>query len=263
MVKGSKNSEEVNRKNSESQIKRFANMSIEESKHFSEVMSKVLEQRWANMSEEEKKRTAAKKSKSQKKRLASFSEEKRAKINRKMSEGAKRKYAKMTKEEIIELCANRPNFGANIKDWYASLTPEEVKIRNHNVSKGIRKWMSLLTEEEMYRHFRLQANPSSIEKMIWEELDKLGIEYEKQVPFVGNRFIVDIYIPSKGVIIECNGDWWHNYEVFPKKKIRDEALEKYADKIGLKVIWLWEHDIRKDPEQALRTGLRGVNFARI
>lgn len=126
-------------------------------------------------------------------------------------------------------------------------------------------WDKMTKEERLKRcqHWLLagqiasqKANPSSIEKLIWKELDKLGIEYKTQVPFANGWFIVDIYVPIWGTIIECNGDYWHNYEKFPKSKIRDEALEKYANRIGLRVVWLWEHDIAKDTEGALKNGLK-------
>jgi len=261
VIKGSKHLQKSKDKLSKSQINRFANMTADKSECFSKAVSKAMKQRWAVISEEEKESIAAKKSKSQKRWLASLTKQERLGINHRMSEGAKEKYSKMSREERIKECANRPNFGANIKDWYANLTPEEFRTRNRNVSKGIRKWMSLLTEEEMYKHFRLQANPSSIEKKIWDELDKLGIRYETQVPFVGNRFIVDIYISAQRLIIECNGTYWHNYKIFPKKKIRDEAVDKWAARNGYRIIWLWETEIRKDPKQALKMGLRGVNLA--
>lgn len=101
-----------------------------------------------------------------------------------------------------------------------------------------------------------QANPSSIEKLIWKELDKLKINYEIQIPFAHYKFIVDIYILSRRIIIECNGSFWHNYKIFPEKEIRDSALQKYADRNGYKIMWLQEVDIRKDPKRALEDGFK-------
>ena len=79
---------------------------------------------------------------------------------------------------------------------------------------------------------------SSIEKAICKVLDLLNIEYETQYR-VGNWFI-DIYISSKNLIIECNGEYWHN---LPRVKNRDKRLEDYAKNNGYKILWLWEKEI--------------------
>lgn len=151
------------------------------------------------------------------------------------------------------------------KERWAKMTKEErreaTELFRRAGRKARHKKIAKLNKEERREYFKhwfetgmiasQKANPSSIEKKIWGELDKLNIEYKTQVPFNGHLFIVDIYIPSKKLIIECNGDYYHNYEIFPKRKIRDEALEKYANRVGLKIIWLWEFEIRKNPKQAL------------
>lgn len=102
------------------------------------------------------------------------------------------------------------------------------------------------------------ANPSSIEKAIRKVLNGLGIGYKTQVPFSNHKFVVDIYIPNRRLIIECNGNYWHNYIIFPEKKIRDNALEKYAKNNGYKLIWLWESNIRENPEATLIKGLKEI-----
>ena len=104
-----------------------------------------------------------------------------------------------------------------------------------------------------------KANPSSIEKMIWKILDSLNIEYKTQVPFCHGKFIVDIYIPSKKLIIECNGTYWHNYEIFPERKKRDNSLQKYCDNWGIKLIWLWEDKIKEDAKSILKREMKIKN----
>ena len=69
-------------------------------------------------------------------------------------------------------------------------------------------------------------------------------------------FILDICFSFRKIIIECNGTFWHNYELFPKKKIRDDAVDKWAIRNDYKIIWLWESDIIKNPEQALKDGFK-------
>jgi len=123
--------------------------------------------------------------------------------------------------------------------------------------EGVRKWWAGKTKVER-RAYMLpvikasqKANPSSIEKVIWKILDIWNIGYETQVPFNNGKFVADIYVPSKRLIIECNGDYYHNYKIFPESKIRDKAFELYAENKNYRLIWLWEHDIKKNPEDLL------------
>lgn len=94
-----------------------------------------------------------------------------------------------------------------------------------------------------------KANPSSIEKTVWRELDKLGINYEIQ-KWIG-KWIVDIFIPERNLVIECNGDYYHNYKIFPEKKIRDNNLQEYCDKNNIRLLWLWEKEIKNGYEEKL------------
>jgi len=157
-----------------------------------------------------------------------------------ISRGNQNRFAKMTIEQRREHMI--PCIKAGLKATYV-------------------RWAK--TTKEQRREYMLpmlrasqEANPSSIEKMIWEELDKLDIEYEIQFSF--GRFIVDIYISKQGLIIECNGDFWHDYKIFPEKKIRDNALKEYATKNNYKIVWLWEHDIRKNARLVLLTELQKI-----
>lgn len=142
------------------------------------------------------------------------------------SEGQKIYLANMTKEERL----------VRLKSW--------IEAGLVNLEKGRRiakeKVANMTKEERRERAtpwaLAGQANPSSIEKKIWNELDKLNIEYKTQVPFARGRFIVDICLLSMKIVIECNGTFWHNYKIFPEKKIRDDAVEKCANKKGYKVM---------------------------
>ena len=94
---------------------------------------------------------------------------------------------------------------------------------------------------------------SSIEFMIRDVLDKYSVKYLTQEP-IGFWF-VDIYIPHKKLIIECNGDYWHN---LPDSVERDKLLKNYANCHGYKIIFLWESEIRANPKQTLINGLKEV-----
>lgn len=52
----------------------------------------------------------------------------------------------------------------------------------------------------------------------------------------------DMFIPSKNLVIECDGDYWHNYPIGREiDRIRtQEMIEK-----GYRVLRLWENEIQK------------------
>ena len=177
------------------------------------------------------------------------------------------KLSKMNKEERLNRMI--PAIKANHKRWNhmtdkekQQMTKKSIEAMNvpearQKMSNTQKKRFARMTKEE--RLIRVlpwirasqNANPSFIEKLIWKELDKLGIKYKTQVPFNHGKFIADIYIPAWRLIIECNGTYYHDYNIFPGRKIRDEAFEKYANSIGLKIEWLWESDIRENSKLIL------------
>jgi len=169
-----------------------------------------------------------------------FSEEHKLNI----SKAHKKRFAKMTEKQRREYF--KYLLLANQATWDQMTKEEKTERSRHWFEAGI------IASQK--------ANPSSIERMIWKELDKLNIKYKTQVLICGGMFILDICFLSIKVVIECNGTFWHNYEIFPERKIRDNAVDKWAARNSYKIIWLWESEIRKDPKQALENGLKRINL---
>ncbi len=88
---------------------------------------------------------------------------------------------------------------------------------------------------------------TTIEKMIEKELCKNNINYEKQVIIEGISS-VDFYLPEYKIIIQCDGDYWHN---LPGKKEKDSKQDFCYKSKGYKVFRFWEHDIRKSASACL------------
>lgn len=199
-------------------------------------MSKNLQKRWAKMNKKEKLEYL------KPWLLAGQKAPRTLKTRQKMAKTLKRRFAKMTKEEKRKY----------MKPCYKAAQILGVRQKQ---SRTLKEHYTNMTKEEKLNHMlpaikaSQEANPSSIEKIIWKALDKLNINYKIQVSFNNGKFISDIYIPTRRLIIECNGDYWHN---LPKRRERDKALEKYAGKKGYKIVWLWESAIRKNPKRALR-----------
>lgn len=83
---------------------------------------------------------------------------------------------------------------------------------------------------------------TSIELIMENLLKSLDINYEFQYNF-NNKFLCDFAIVDKKIIIECDGDYWHNRE---DNKKRDKAKNAYIEKCGWKIIRFWEHDIKNN-----------------
>lgn len=161
----------------------------------------------------------------------------------------------LTKEQKLKrmIPCIRAGNEANRK-LYIKMTKEERLKRALPMINGSRKWWDQRNKKQRSEFMHpiikasQRANPSSIEKIIWEVLDELNINYETQIPFANGKFIVDIYVPNKKLIIEVNGDYWHNLK---ERKRRDKMLKKFVNENDYKIIWLWESDIQKSSRQTL------------
>lgn len=137
---------------------------------------------------------------------------------------------------------------------YQSNRTEEHNKKMRNAWKE--QWKSLTKEEQLERlskwikagHESINSftfKPSSIEVKVSKQLDMIGIRYIKQKHiYNGSRnFYLDFYIPSLKLVIECNGDYWHN---LPNRIERDKELKEYVESTGRKIIFIWEHEINDD-----------------
>lgn len=98
-----------------------------------------------------------------------------------------------------------------------------------------------------------RGNPTKIELIGYKILDLLKIKYFRQY-VIGGKFCVDAFIPSKKVIVQFDGDYWHgNPEKFKeldnrqkRRKKLDYSQDCYMKTCGYSVIRLWETDLLKN-----------------
>jgi len=82
------------------------------------------------------------------------------------------------------------------------------------------------------------------EKILESFLIQLNLEYEKQWVF---KFgLADFYLPGYDIVLEADGDYWHNY---PKGNKKDKIRDKYLTDSGYSVLRFWEHDLRENPKE--------------
>lgn len=89
----------------------------------------------------------------------------------------------------------------------------------------------------------LPIKDTSIEVKIQNFLKELGIEFYTHywMNKIEHKYQCDIFIPSKKLIIECFGNYWHKY---PIGRDIDNTRCIELRKIGFKVLVLWESEIK-------------------
>ena len=93
---------------------------------------------------------------------------------------------------------------------------------------------------------------NGLEKKGYSILDSLGIDYKKQF-LIGDKFLVDAFIPKYNLIVQFDGDYWHgNLEKYSelserqKKRRRiDNSQNAYFKKCGFNVLRIWESQINE------------------
>ena len=84
---------------------------------------------------------------------------------------------------------------------------------------------------------------TSIEVKLQNFLKQLNIEFypHQYMKEITHAYQCDILIPSLNLVIECDGDYWHNY---PFGKDLDHIRTKELKEAGFNILRLWERDIK-------------------
>ena len=120
----------------------------------------------------------------------------------------------------------------------------------NSILKNREKMYKMLTETE----FSLSSKKEK--EFIEYCIKPLGIDYDTQYYLKDIHHYCDVYIPSKNMIIEFQGDYWHgnpnkysNDELseYQRKKVnKDKELREYCSENGINLIEIWESDYDKD-----------------
>ena len=120
---------------------------------------------------------------------------------------------------------------------------------------------------------RIRSKNTSLEiefrKLLWKNgLGRYRIHYN----LLGKP---DIVYVSKKIVIFLDGDFWHGYNwkklgKVPPKKYWQKKIQKNIDrakkynkmlkKDGWKVIRIWEHEVKKNPEKCIKKLLKESNL---
>jgi very-short-patch-repair endonuclease len=83
-------------------------------------------------------------------------------------------------------------------------------------------------------------SPTSIEIAIDNLLTEMGIAFVSQEQI--ERWSCDFYVPSANLVIECDGDYWHQ---LPSVQRKDAIKDTWLKNNGYSVLHLSEDAIRK------------------
>jgi very-short-patch-repair endonuclease len=84
--------------------------------------------------------------------------------------------------------------------------------------------------------------PTSLEAPVISFLKENNINFIFQYK-VDDRWLCDFYVPSINLIIECDGEYWHNLD---KVKIKDKVKNAYLKQKGYDLLRILEVDIKND-----------------
>ena len=73
-------------------------------------------------------------------------------------------------------------------------------------------------------------------------LENIGVRFNEQVLMFG-KFLVDVLLKDKKIIIQWDGEYWHNK---PKRKKLDKSQDAYLSKCGYIVLRITDKQIKNN-----------------
>lgn len=129
------------------------------------------------------------------------------------------------------------------KHWKIKDT-SKMKIASMRPEVKEKRRIAQLNRKNLYKN-------TSIELKIKDELIRRGfienIDFFRNTPVV-KIANVDFYFPKQKLIIQCDGDYWHN---LPGRQKKDKEQDKKLKEKSYQVYRFWEHEINESPEVCL------------
>ena len=161
------------------------------------------------------------------------------------SEEAKKKISYSNTNPSIET-RKKMSISAKVRKRFPRSEATKKKIGDSN--RGKKKSIEHIRKNHEWhiQHPNKKFMNTLIELKMKDLIAAFGVEYSFQHPFsgVGN---VDFYIPSKKLVIECDGCYWHGCPIhFPNRaylQVADAVRDQKLAVQGIKTIRFWEHEI--------------------
>ena len=141
--------------------------------------------------------------------------------------GARKLHA--SKDELVYLYESEGLSASSIALKYGvSLNTVLRALRDHGVK--IRQLQYSMPRE------------TTIETLMYEEMERRGVTFVKQ-QVIDGLWVVDALIPGPRIVIECDGEYWHNR---PEMRERDRKKDAFLASRGYKVMRFPEAAIKAD-----------------
>lgn len=95
---------------------------------------------------------------------------------------------------------------------------------------------------------------TSIELSIASLLDDMEVSYKSQVPI--GRWTCDFVLSDTPLVIECDGDYWHNLDGVPE---RDQKKDRELSGLGYAILRLSERRIKREIDDCLASILTAID----
>jgi len=142
---------------------------------------------------------------------------------------------KINKYPLTE--THKKNIGNGIKGKNTGTLEERHGVKKANIIKD------KIRRNTIKQHMKgFPQTNTSIEIRMQKLLDKNQIKYLHPFNF-NDKFACDFALVEKKIIIECDGDYWHNREDI---KNRDKSKNAYIKACGWKMLRFWESDINNN-----------------
>lgn len=139
-----------------------------------------------------------------------------------------------------------------------SLCGKETEYRNSHyeeIQNGKRTPACSTECSTAFARQHIVSERTSIEIKMAEELTRRQIEYTEQHN-LGNKFALDFFLPEYGIVIECDGDYWHR---LPNVARRDKSKNAYIKACGYSLYRFWESEINTDVEACVDVVIAEIN----
>jgi len=114
----------------------------------------------------------------------------------------------------------------------ANVFQQETKDKDKMRANGTKSIMSQLKKKGL----------NKLEKSGNKILNDLGIIFQEQVPLF-DKFIVDAFLEKEKIVIQWDGEYWHNKK---QNKQRDISQDAYLKKCGYKVLRYTDKQIKNN-----------------
>lgn len=135
--------------------------------------------------------------------------------------------------------------GKTYEEIYGIEKAKELKLKRAKAMIGFKHTLeSKMKIKEKRKKQIFPKKNTKIEEKIEYFLKCLNKEFyiHYYISEIEHGYQCDFYIPSINLVIECDGDYWHDY---PNGREIDHIRTKELQLKGFKVVRLWEHDIKK------------------